>query len=117
MSKTYNETRVSSKVEATLPKKIKGHVSLFVATYPFNCTPKKSIEEIIIWFAKLDYKKKLQLKKVGCLVVSEIQVALSDTVRGTTTFVRGDIMQEMDAYKWNFNTQRWSKIEHRHVHS
>lgn len=102
-------TKVSNEALQTLPK-ANGFVSLYSCEYPVKSPEFKNVKDVIRWYCELDQREKLQFKKLGGFIVSELQVALSDTLRGGDVYHRGDVMSECDCMKFDFQSGRWMKV-------
>lgn len=99
--------RVSNEALLALPKVKVGYCKMYSCEYPVKSPEFKSSNEVIRWYCGLGEKEKLAFKKSGGFVVSELSVALMDTLFDGEVFNRGDVMAERDCVKFDFRSGRW----------
>lgn len=105
------KTRVSNEALQALPKVKVGNVSLFTCEFPVKSPEFKNPKDVIRWYCELEQKEKMQFKKLGGFVVSELNVALNDVLVGKDVYHRGEVISEMDVMKFDFANGRWVNLK------
>lgn len=103
--------RVSEVVVATLPKVKAGYTKVYTCDWPIQSPEYTKAKDVIGWYAGLSEKEKLVFKKSGGFVISELSVALMDTIVDGETFFRGEVFAEKDVMKYDYMRGKWMNLE------
>ena len=95
---------------ARLPKETAGtYAYAYQCCFPIESPEFRKPQEVMAWYAGLDQKEKLEFKKVNGFVISQLKVALKDTVVGEEVYIRGEVIEEEDCFRFNFKEAKWEK--------
>ena len=103
--------RVSNEALSALPKVKVGYCKMYSCEYPIKSPEFKNLKGVIQWYCDLEDKEKLMFKKLGGFVVSELKVALIDTLYNGEVFNRGDVMSEEDVCKFDYRKGIWMNLK------
>mgnify|MGYP007069475317 CR=1 FL=1 len=101
--------RIAEDSVRKLPRVKQGYVLMYSCMFPIESPEFKRPQDVMAWYAGLEQKQKLEFKKAGGFIISQLSVACNDCVVGGESFRRGDVIEEVDSFKFDFKLAKWIK--------